>query len=153
MNFWCLSGRTKRKFHLNHGNKRSGLRKSTSGMSSVHLLRVHLLFSTMLGLVPAGGLAFPECFRRVQGHQLSIEQCPSLYNRSVMTLRFPSDAVYFNERLSYINKFMKCDCRTSCACNRSLVSSTASFFVVNVLSLRDVRLTDCALWTKERKLD
>lgn len=39
---------------------------------------------------------------------------------------------------------------TSCARKRSLVSSTASFFVVNVLSRRDVRRTDCALCHRRR---
>lgn len=41
---------------------------------------------------------------------------------------------------------------TSCARKRNLVSSTASFFVVNVLSRRDVRRTDCALCQRRRQM-
>lgn len=40
---------------------------------------------------------------------------------------------------------------TSCARSRRRVSSTASFFVVSVLSRNDVRRTDCALFRKKNK--
>lgn len=40
--------------------------------------------------------------------------------------------------------------QTSCACSRNLVSSTASFLVVKVLSRNDVRRTDCALILKNK---
>lgn len=40
---------------------------------------------------------------------------------------------------------------TSCARSRRRVSSTASFFVVSVLSRNDVRRTDCALFRKKKK--